>query len=326
MTPSERRVSPREPLSIALRPFLAPVGLLALCLFFGWRQPAFLSPENFFNVLNAVAIVGILAIGQAFPLISGGFDLSQGAVASLTGTAVAMLLSRHEVPIPLALALGGTLGALLGILNGTLISRLGINPFVATLGTQIAFFGLTNVVTNNQPVALGPDGEAFRQIAFGRTADFSNATLVLLATVAVLGFVLRYLPFGQHLYALGGNEEAVRLAGLPSARLKTAAYAVSGFTAAVAGVVMIARAGQASPTAGVGYELQSLASCIVGGIALGGGVGSAWNVLVGTLTLGVIDTGLDMAVNAPNWRPVIRGGIILLAVGADARARARRDG
>jgi ribose transport system permease protein len=307
-----------------LRPFTGLVALAVLCSVFGSRAPAFLSPENFFNILNAVAIFGILAVGQAFPLIGGGFDLSQGAVASLTGAVAASLLSRYGAPISVAVCAGLLLGLLLGLLNGLLIAVVKINPFVATLGTQTTFFGMVNVYTNNQPQSLGPLAEQFRQLSWGQAGPFTYASLLFLLLVLVLGFVLRWLPFGQYVYTLGGNEEATRLAGIDTTRIKLATYALSGLLSAVAGLVLIARAGQASPVAAQGAELQSLASCIVGGMALGGGVGGAWSVLLGALTLGVVDNGLQMAVNAPNWRPVIQGLVILLAVAVDARARLRR--
>ncbi len=318
------KAGPRAGLLARIRPFTGVIALVVLCAVFGSREPRFLSPDNFFNILNAIAIVGILAVGQAFPLIGGGFDLSQGAIASLTGAVVARLMSQHGLPMPAAIAGGLAAGMLLGYINGLLVARVGINPFVATLGTQIAFFGLTNVYTNNQPLSLGNQADAFRQISFGQVGMLSYGSVLFLAMVVLLAFTLRLLPYGQHLYTLGGNEEATRLAGLDTARLKISTYVLSGLLAAVGGLVLTARAGQASPVAGTGYELQSLASCIVGGIALGGGLGGAWNVLLGAVTLGVIDVGLQMAVNAPNWRPVIQGLIILLAVAVDARARMRR--
>ena len=312
-----------------LRPFVGVFALVVLCAIFGSREPAFLTPANVFNILNAMAIYGILAVGQAFPLVGGGFDLSQGAVASLTGAVTASLMSRYGLPIPAAAAIGLAVGALLGGLNGWLVAKVRMNPFVATLGTQIAFLGLTKVYTDNQPMSLGPHADAFRQLSFGQVpvfglGSFSYASLLFLGLVLLLGFILMLLPYGQHLYTLGGNEEAARLAGIRTDRLKISTYVLSGMFAALGGLVMIARAGQASPVAGQGYELQSLAICIVGGVALGGGVGSAWNVLLGTVLLGVVDVGLQMAVNAPNWRPVIQGTIILLAVAVDARARLRR--
>lgn len=307
-----------------LRPFTGVIALVILCVIFGSKERTFVSPENFFNILNAMAIIGILAVGQTFPLIGGGFDLSQGAVASLAGAVVASLLSKHGQPIPVAVVAGLGTGALLGAINGVLIAKVGINPFVATLGTQIAFFGLTNVYTDNQPMSLGTQADAFRQLSFGHLGQFSYASLLFLGLVLLLAIVLRWLPFGQYVYLLGGNEEASRLAGIPTDRIKILTYVLSGVLASTGGLVMIARAGQASPVAGVGYELQSLASCIVGGIALGGGVGSAWNVLLGALTLGVVDVGLQMTMEKPNWRLVIQGLIILLAVALDARVRARR--
>jgi ribose transport system permease protein len=307
-----------------VRPFTGVIALVVLCVVFGSRERTFLSPDNFFNILNAMAIIGILAVGQTFPLIGGGFDLSQGAIASFSGAVVASLLSKHGQSIPVAVTAGLAVGALLGGVNGLLVAKVGINPFVATLGTQIAFFGVTNVYTDNQPMSLGTQADAFRQLSFGHVGQFSYASLLFLGLVVLLAVVLRLLPFGQYVYVLGGNEEAARLAGIPTDRIKISTYMLSGLLAATGGMVMIARAGQASPVAGVGYELQSLASCIVGGIALGGGVGSAWNVLLGAVTLGVVDVGLQMAVNFPNWRPVIQGLIILLAVAVDARARARR--
>jgi len=308
-----------------LRQFTGVIALVALCAVFGSKQPAFLSPANFFNILNAMAIVGILAVGQAFPLIGGGFDLSQGAIASLSGAVTASALSRMGLPIPVAILCGLLTGMFLGGVNGWLIAWVRINPFVATLGTQIAFFGLTNVFTNNQPLSLGPQAAVFRAFSSAKLGEFTYPSVLFLSLVLLLAFVLRLLPFGQHMYTLGGNEEATRLAGVNTTRLKLSSYVLSGLFASVAGMVMISRVGQASPVAGQGYELQSLASCIIGGIALGGGLGSAWNVLLGVVTLGVIDNGLQMAVNAPNWRPVIQGLIILLAVAVDARARLRRS-
>lgn len=309
-----------------LRPYTGILALVLLCAIFGASRPRFFSPENFFNILNAVAIFGILAVGQSLPLIGGGFDLSQGAIASFSGAVTASLMSASGLPIPVAVALGLIAGATMGLINGFLVARVRMNPFVATLGTQITFFGATNVFTNNQPLSLGPQGDLFRQLSFGQLAGFSYASLLFLALAALLWFTLTLLPFGQHVYTLGGNEEACRLAGLDTVRLKVATYVLSGLLAAAAGQVVIARSGQASPVAGQGYELESLASCIIGGIALGGGIGSAGHVLLGVLTLGVIDNGLQMVgdVVSPNWRLVIRGAIILLAAAVDARARLRR--
>jgi ribose transport system permease protein len=309
-----------------LRPFTGVFALVLLCAIFGSIEPRFFKPANFFNILDAVAIIGILAIGQAFTLIGGGFDLSQGAIAGLTGVVIGSLMSRHGMPIPAALASGFLLGGLLGYVNGLLIARVGINPFVATLGTQTAFIGLTLVYTNNQPQSLGPEAALFKQINNGTVGPFSIPSLLFLALVLALAFVLKMLPYGQRVYTLGGNEEAARLAGINTIRIKISTYVLSGLLSAVGAMLMIARAGQASPNEGRGDELESIASCIIGGIALGGGIGGAWNVLLGAVTLGVIDNGLQMSgrVVSPYWQLVIRGAIILLAVAVDARARLRR--
>ncbi|HTE17080.1 MAG TPA: ABC transporter permease [Armatimonadota bacterium] len=310
-----------------VRPFTGVIALVVLCAVFGSREPAFFSSDNFLNILSVVSVVGILAVGQAFPLIGGGFDLSQGAIAGFTGAVVASLMSRYGFPIPAAIAGGLALGALLGCINGVLVAWVGINPFVATLGTQTAFTGLTLVYTNNQPQALGAQAATFRLINYGMIGPFKTASVLFLALIVLLAFVLKMLAYGQHLYTLGGNEEATRLAGIDTVRLKISTYVVSGTLAALASLVMIARAGQASPSEGRGTELESLASCIIGGIALGGGVGGAWNVLLGAITLGVITNGLQMLGKhgvSPYLQPVIRGVIILLAVAVDARARSRR--
>lgn len=325
--PGSPEPSPPESLTAragaALRPWTGAGALLLLCAVFGAARPAFFSAENLFNILNAVAVVGLLALGQSLPLIAGGFDLSQGAVASLAGAVTAAALSRHALPIPAAAAAGLLLGAALGWGNGLLVARARLNPFVATLGSQTAIFGLTHVFTNDQPVSLGTAGPTFRLLSFGQVGPFSLAALGLLVLAAALAVLLRWSALGRRLYALGGSEEAVRLSGLSTGRLKEVAYAGSGLLAAAGGIVMIARAGQASPVAGQGYELESLAACIVGGVALGGGAGGAGNVLLGVLTLGVVDNGLQMVgdVVSPNWRLVIRGVILLLAVAFKARGR-----
>ncbi len=307
-----------------LRPYTGVIALVVLCAAFGMRNPRFLSPENVPNLLNGMAIIGILAVGQAFPLIGGGFDLSQGAIAGLCGSVTAWLLSSKGMPVPAAMAIGISLGALLGTINGVLVAVVKINPFVATLGTQLLFFGLTTGLFNAQPLSLGPQAETIQQLNYGQVGPFSYASLIFLSLVLALWFVLRLLPFGQHVYTLGGNEEATRLAGIDTVALKIKTYALSGLMAALGGMILMAKSGQATPTAGTGYEFQSLASCIVGGIALGGGVGAAWNVLLGAATLQVIDNGLQMANFSPNWRVMIQGFIILMAVTIDARARLRR--
>jgi ribose transport system permease protein len=309
-----------------LRAFTGVIALVVLSAVFGALNPRFLSPNNFFNVLDAVAITGIFAVGQALPLIGGGFDLSQGSIAGLTGAVIAAMMSRHGLPILAAVAIGLVLGGLLGYVNGLLIARVKINPFVATLGTQTAFLGITFVYTNNQPQSLGTNARVFKDLLNGTLGPFSTPSLLFLALIVVLAFTLRMLPYGQHLYTLGGNEEASRLAGIDTTRLKISTYVLSGILSALAAAVMIARAGQASPTEGQTRELQSIASCIIGGVALGGGFGGAWNVLVGAITLQVIETGLQMSgrIVSPYWQLVIRGAVILLAVAIDARARARR--
>lgn len=315
-----------EALVARLRPFTGVIALVVLSSVFGALSPRFLSAPSFFNILDTVAITGIFAIGQALPLLGGGFDLSQGSIAGLTGAVTASMMSRYGMPIPAAIAVGLVVGAVLGYINGVLIARAKINPFVATLGTQLAFQGVTFVYTNNQPQSLGPEARAFKDLLTGSMGPFSNASILFLILVAVLAFVLKLLPYGQHLYTLGGNEEATRLAGVDTTRLKISTYVLSGLLSATAAVVMIARAGQASPIEGQGRELQSIAACIIGGIALGGGVGSAWNVLLGAITLQAIETGLQMSgqIVSPYWQLVIRGSVILLAVAIDARARARR--
>jgi ribose/xylose/arabinose/galactoside ABC-type transport system permease subunit len=164
-----------------IRPFTGVAALVLLCAIFGSREPAFVSSPNFFNILNSVAIVGILAVGQAFPLLGGGFDLSQGSIAGLCGMVTAGLLSSNGQPLPVALAGGLASGAALGLVNGVLIAKVGINPFVATLGTQIAFSGITLVYCNNQPYSLGPDAEAVRLISYGQMGQFSYASLIFLS-------------------------------------------------------------------------------------------------------------------------------------------------
>ncbi len=318
------RVPPGDDWATRIRPFTGIAALVVLCVIFGSRERAFISQANFFNILDNWAIIGILALGQAFPLIGGGFDLSQGAVATFAGSVTAWLMSARGVPIPAAIAAGVALGALLGAVNGALITAGRINPFVATLGTKLVYFGLTAGIWDAQPLSLGPQSKVFQQLSYGKLGDFSIAAVIFLVLTALLWFCLRLLPFGQHVYALGGNEEATRLAGVHTARVKILVYTLSGFLAACGGMVLIARSGQASPTAGTDQEFLSMASCIIGGVALGGGVGGAGNVLLGVLTLGVIDTGLQMAIPLPNWRVMIQGAIILIAVAIDARARLRR--
>lgn len=305
---------------LPLREFVRRYGMLTvfvvLFVIFAATSAPFRSSTNLVNLLQQNATFGIVACGMLVMIITGGFDLSVGAIAAMSGVVAAFLITHLSVlgvPIGLAGALGA--GALAGVFNGALIAVLGINPFVATLGTQILFRGLLYIATDARPVYGMP--EAFTVIGIGNIGPFPMATS-LFALVALLIFlILRFTRFGHYLYAVGGNEGASELAGINVARVKVFAYVVGGALAALAGIVLLGQTNIGHPSAAEQWPLTAIAIVVVGGTPLSGGAGGIMSVLLGTLILGMVGNALNLYNASPYWNPAITGAILLTSVGLE---------
>jgi ribose transport system permease protein len=295
-------------------------GLFALCLLLWILTPHFLTVSNLLNVLEQTAINAIVAVGMTYVIISGGIDLSVGSVLALAGVVLATLL-HDGVPIPLAMAVALAVGALFGSLSGIAITWGRLPPFIATLGMMSIARGCALLFTEGRPVS-GFEPE-FRAIATARIAGIPAPVFMTAGVYFVAHFVLSETRFGRYVYALGGNEEATRLSGVNVRLYKTAVYAVSGLTSAVASVLLTARLNSAQPIAGIMYELDAIAAVVIGGTSLVGGEGSLGGTLIGALIMGVLRNGLNLLSVSSFTQQVVIGLVIVGAVLIDTAVKRR---
>lgn len=287
------------------------VALVALCLFGFARYAAFLTTENLLNVLRQNSMIGLVSLGMTFVILTGGIDLSVGSILAVAGIAAAAL-SPYGTGVALVAAVA--LGAALGLLNGVLIARVRIQPFIVTLATMIAIRGVALATTGENAVALDPAAHALSWLGQGSVGAVP-VPIVLLAVAYAIGWLaLRYTRLGRHVYAVGDNPEAARLLGVQVDRVLVVTYVVSGACAALAGVVLAARLGAAQPVAGTGWELDAIAAVVVGGTALMGGEGGVGATLIGVLLLGVILNLLNLEGTISSWWQWVIRGVFLLGV------------
>lgn len=285
------------------------LALALLLLFGGLRYDGFLGAYNVSEVLRYNAMFGLIALGMTFVIMTGGIDLSVGSQVALASVVTALLSPYGLLPAILGPVLLGTLA---GLLSGTVVARLGIAPFIATLAVMLAARGLALMLAPSSVIVAAESGVT----ALGQNnLGVVPVPVVVLAVAYVIGsVVLNYTRFGRHVLAIGGGEEAARLMGLRTDRIKVAVYALSGALAGLAGVLLAAQTGTGVPTVGVGWELQAIAAVVVGGTLLTGGRGSVGTTLVGVLLLGVIISMLNFEGLSPYWQSVIRGGFLLIVV------------
>jgi inositol transport system permease protein len=295
-------------------------GLLFVILLVGLgltlTTDTFLSVANLTNVARQVSINGILAVGVTFVLLTAGVDLSLGSVVALSGVACATFAHPGDHPVFVPIAVGLLTGAACGLVNGVLVTRGGVAPFIVTLGMMTIARGLALIVSGGRPVAnMSNELTAL-------AGDFLGIPIPVLcfAGVALAAwFFLRNFRLGRHIYAVGGNENAARAAGVPVERVKLFAYGLCGLLTGLAGVVLAARITTGQPNAGQAYELDAIAAVVIGGTSLAGGVGTITGTLLGVLLIGVINNGLDLLGVSSYYQAVIKGVIIVGAVWLDRR-------
>jgi ribose transport system permease protein len=278
-------------------------------------QPdAFASKANFYNITRNFAFIGMMAIGMTAVIITGGIDLSVGSIMGLVGV-VSGLLLQAEYSWYVAILGGLATGALAGAINGALIAYVGLSSFVVTLGMLSFARSLAVVMSQNQMIyKLGSDGAVFKAIGGGAVLGIANPVWVLVILTLFFAVVLRSTSWGRHLYAIGGNENAARLTGVPVVRVKMQAYILSGVTAAIAAIMIVGWQGSAINALGTGYELRVIASTVIGGANLMGGEGGAYGAFIGAALLEVIRNSLLMAGVDSNWQGAFVGVFIVLAV------------
>jgi ribose transport system permease protein len=292
------------------------IGLVALIIVMAILSPVFLTPNNLVNILVQVSYVGIMAVGATMVIILGGIDLSVSSTLGLSFMVVAVLYANFGWPFWLAIIAGLVLGTLIGLLNGVMIAYGKIQPFIATLATMFASTGLALYLTNGTPILGFPTW--FQALSRTRILGISLQVYLMLIVFVAAAVWLRFRPVGRSLYAIGGNEEVARLSGIGVRSIQLRVYAIAGFLAAVAGLVVGARLDAAQPTAGNSTDLLNvIAAVVIGGASLAGGVGTMWGTFVGLLIIGVVNNGLTLLNVNPNLQPVVIGAVIILAVLGD---------
>jgi ribose/xylose/arabinose/galactoside ABC-type transport system permease subunit len=283
-------------------------------------SPTFRTPLNLENILDQTSLLGIVACGMAVMMISGGFDLSVGAVGAAASVVGAVVSAHHGTPATIAAGLAA--GLVVGLLNGVLIARIRINAFVATFAMASIVSGLLFTLTDAQSFVGAPT--LLAKAATERIAGVPVIFLVFGAVLTLTWFVLTRTKYGHYIYSVGGNAEASHLSGVPVHRVQIFAFTLGGVLAAVAGLLLLGQTQVGQPSAAQSWPLNAIAICVVGGVALTGGIGRIEDVLAATLLLGVIANGLNQLNVSPYWQPAITGLVILAAVILDQYNRLRR--
>lgn len=312
--------------------FQSLIALAVMLIAMSLLSDSFFTPENGLNILRQISVNLSLSIGMTLIILTGGIDLSVGAILALSGAVAAGLLKNGIVIEPLGVKLqftvigsivsGLLVGSAAGLFNGVAVTRFKLPPFVATLGMFSIARGLTMLWTGGFPVT--GLGSSFGYIGTGVLLGIPVPVWITGGLVGVFVALTRTTRFGRHVYAVGGNERASLLTGLPVDRIKIAVYTLGGLLAGVAGLIVTARLDSAQPNAGLGYELDSIAAVVIGGTSLSGGRGSVMGTVLGCLIIGVLNNGLFLLNVSPFWQQVVKGFVILAAVAVDRMSQRDR--
>ncbi len=331
-TTASPTIAPRRALlgGDALRKLLAFAALILLIVFFSIREPTvFPTWSNAKGVLLATAVNGVLALGVTFVIITAGIDLSVGTTMTFTAVMAGLVIAQWGLPVWLGVLGAIASGALAGSVNGAVIAKMKIPPFIATLGMFYVTRGLALVLSELKPIYF-TNAPSFQQIAMGSVTgriipgfDVPNAVLIFFAAAIVASIILNRTILGRYTFALGSNEEATRLSGVMVDRWKILVYMLSGAFAGLGGVIMASRLNSAQPSLGAGYELDAIAAVVIGGTSLSGGDGSILGTVIGAFVISVLTNGLRILSVPQEWQMVVTGVIVVLAVFLDVLRRRR---
>lgn len=296
------------------------LGLICLIIFYSIvvqiQSGTFLTIGNINNILKEIVVYGILSCALAFPILNGTFDLSIESTCALGGTICALLVTDGLLGIRTgifpAILISVVICCVIGAVNGLIVSRTKIDPFIVTLGTQTAVRGLVYIVGNNSAVTSLPP--SFKTLSSGTFLGISISIWILILTFAVMAFVLGKTSFGRKIYAVGGNYQAAYISGIDVKRVRFFTYVISGGLSCIAGILSTARVGSATPNAATGYTTIAISACAIGGVSLGGGKGLAIGVFLGSLMMGMITNGMNLMYIGSNWQLVVRGVLMVAAV------------
>jgi ribose transport system permease protein len=294
--------------------FWITIVVILISLVMSFISDVFISERNLFNVTRNFAFIGILALGITPVIITAGIDLSVGSIMGLSGMVLGITMT-NGAPMWLGILAGLGTALLVGLVNGTLIAYLKLSPFVVTLGMLSIARSLALVISDGKLISkFGPDNDAFLQLGGGRIGFIPNPIIVTVLLALILWFLLQATPWGRYVYAIGGNEEAARLTGVPVNLIKVSTYVLSAFCAGIAAVMLVGWLGSANNSVGTGYELNAIAATVIGGTNLMGGVGTSFGALIGSVLIEVIRNSLLLGGVNPFWQGTFVGTALILAV------------
>ncbi len=308
----------------AKQTFLAFASLIALLVVFSVLKPdSFMTQDNFIGILQSTTVIGVLAIASTFIIITSGIDLSVGVLMTFCAVMAGVFLVNIGLPLPLGILCAIAMGALSGTISGLAITKLKVPPFIATLGMMMVLKGASLIITGTRPIYFS-DVEGFDRISLGSLVGnflpgfpIPNGVVIMFVVAAVCAVVLNKTALGRYTFALGSNEEAVRLSGVNVDRWKIIIYAFAGGICGIAGLLIGSRLNSAQPALGQGYELDAIAAVVIGGTSLSGGVGTIMGTVIGAFIMSVLINGLRIMSVAQEWQMVLTGLIIILAVYTD---------
>ena len=306
------------------------------------RPGSFLRVDNILNIFRQTAVTGVLTLGMTFVLLTGGIDLSCGSIVALSGVVCAFfaapggpamaktgfthgegvsefLTMQATLPLIVPILAALAVGATVGLVNGTFIARGGVPPFIVTMGMMTIVKGVALIVSDGGQLPYLTD--EFKAIGKGDFFGVPYLAIIFIVLVLVVGFVLQRTCFGRHVYAIGGNEVSAHVSGINVKVTKTLVYVIAGMCSGIAGMLLASRTAVGSPQSGTGYEMDAIASCVIGGISLSGGVGSLFGSVMGVLFIAVMGNGMDMLGLNPYYQQIAKGVIIILAVLYDVNSR-----
>lgn len=294
------------------------IGLVALFVVISCLNSSFIEPSNLKNLLRQVSINALISFGMTFVILTGGIDLSVGSILALSSVLMGSFIKSGNNPI-VGIVLACVMGAVLGAVNGLVITKGKVAPFIATLATMTIFRGLTLVYTNGNPISSLTESEAFHSFGQGYFFGLPVPAIMMLLMFGVAYFILHKTTLGRKTYAVGGNEKVSFIAGIKIDRIKIFAYTITGFLCGMAGAILTSRLNSAQPTAGTGYELDAIAAVVLGGTSLSGGKGRIVGTIIGALIIGTLNNGLNILNVSSFYQQVVKGIVILLAVLMDRK-------
>lgn len=294
------------------------IGLILLIIVVSILNPSFLDLSNLLNLLRQISINGLIAFGMTFIILTGGIDLSVGSILALSSAFIALMITSGVDPL-IALIIGVLIGFVLGAVNGLLVTKGNMAPFIATLATMTIFRGLTLVITDGNPITNLGDSYLFQLFGKGYFIGIPVPAVTMIIVFVILLIILQKTTFGRHTYAIGGNEVAAKISGIKVNKIKILIYGISGLMSALAGGILTSRLNSAQPTAGTSYELDAIAAVVLGGTSLTGGKGRIVGTLIGVLIIGVLNNGLNLLGVSSFYQQVVKGVVILIAVLIDRK-------